>query len=414
MGNKVKTICPYCASGCEILLTVENGEIICAEPGQGRNNQGELCLKGYYGWDFLKNNKHITARVTKPMIRRVRGAEFEEVSWAEAIAFAAMRLQAVKKQYGPDSIMCTGAARGPGNEANYVMQKFARAAVGTNNIDHCARVCHGSSVSGLELSLGNGAMSNYIPEIEDTKCVFIFGYNPAVTHPIVARRILKAKDKGATIITADPRFSEQAKISDLWLPLKNGTNMALVNAMAYVLLTENLYKKDYVENYTEGFAAYAKIVMEYSPESVEALVGISAKDIRTAARMYAAASSATILWGMGVTQFGQAVDVALRNLRVKLVTRLRALQMPVHFAALNRRILHLAGLDLVQQIGVPDFRGLAPHASPALHYHVQHHQAHEYEHPQDDRLDRRIHQDPSFPAGENPRLLDLRLRPPHP
>jgi formate dehydrogenase major subunit len=320
MGNKVKTICPYCASGCEILLTVENGEIICAEPGQGRNNQGELCLKGYYGWDFLKNNKHITARVTKPMIRRVRGAEFEEVSWAEAIAFAAMRLQAVKKQYGPDSIMCTGAARGPGNEANYVMQKFARAAVGTNNIDHCARVCHGSSVSGLELSLGNGAMSNSIPEIEDTKCVFIFGYNPAVTHPIVARRILKAKDKGATIITADPRFSEQAKISDLWLPLKNGTNMALVNAMAYVLLTENLYKKDYVENYTEGFAAYAKIVMEYSPESVEALVGISAKDIRTAARMYAAASSATILWGMGVTQFGQAVDVVQGLASLALLT----------------------------------------------------------------------------------------------
>lgn len=309
MEKKVKTICPYCASGCEILLTVENGEIVCAEPGPGRTNQGELCLKGYYGWDFLKNNKRMTARLTAPMIRRTRQSEFEEVSWEKALEFAAERLKKVKKENGPDAIMCTGSARGPGNEANYVMQKFARAVIGTNNIDHCARVCHGSSVSGLELSLGNGAMSNSIPEIEDTKCIFIFGYNPAVTHPIVARRIIKAKEKGATIITADPRFSEQAKISDLWLPLNNGTNMALVNAIGHVLLTENLYNKEYVEKYTEGFDEYKKIVMDYSPESVAELVGLPAKDIRKAARMYAAAPSATILWGMGVTQFGQAVDV---------------------------------------------------------------------------------------------------------
>ena len=320
MEKKIKTICPYCASGCEILLTVENDEIICAEPGQGRNNQGELCLKGYYGWDFLRNNKRITSRLTKPMIRRTRDAALEEVSWQEAIAFAAERLEGIKKKYGADAIMCTGAARGPGNEANYVMQKFARAVLGTNNVDHCARVCHGSSVAGLERSLGNGAMSNSIPEIEDSKCLLIFGYNPAVTHPIVARRIIKAKEKGAKIITADPRFTEQVKISDLWLPLKNGTNMALVNALAYVLLTENLYNKEYVEKYTEGFAAYKNVVMEYSPEAVADLVGISAKDIRAAARMYAAAPSATILWGMGVTQFGQAVDVVQGLASLALLT----------------------------------------------------------------------------------------------
>ena len=140
MEKKVKTICPYCASGCEILLTVENGEIVCAEPGPGRTNQGELCLKGYYGWDFLKNNKRMTARLTAPMIRRTRQSEFEEVSWEKALEFAAERLKKVKKENGPDAIMCTGSARGPGNEANYVMQKFARAVIGTNNIDHCARL----------------------------------------------------------------------------------------------------------------------------------------------------------------------------------------------------------------------------------------------------------------------------------
>ncbi|MBP2652794.1 MAG: formate dehydrogenase, alpha subunit [Firmicutes bacterium] len=309
MAKKVLTICPYCGSGCQIYLTVENGEVIGAEPGNGRTNESELCLKGYYGWDFLKNTKRLTARLTKPLLRRKRSDAFEEVSWEEAIDFAARKLQSIKEKYGPDAIMCTGAARGPGNEANYIMQKFARATIGTNNIDHCARVCHGSSVSGLAATLGNGAMSNSIPEIEDTKCVFVFGYNPAESHPIVARRIIKAKEKGAKIIVADPRFTEQAKIADLWLPLKNGSNMALVNAFGNVLIEEELYNKQYVANYTEGFAEYKKNVKKYTPEYVEGITGIPAKTIREAIRMYAKASSATILWGMGVTQFGQAVDV---------------------------------------------------------------------------------------------------------
>lgn len=309
MAHKVLTICPYCGSGCQIYLTVENGEVIGAEPGNGRTNESELCLKGYYGWDFLKNTKRLTARLMKPLLRRKRTDEFEEVSWEEAIDFAATRLQEIKEKYGPDSIMSTGAARGPGNEANYIMQKFVRAALGTNNIDHCARVCHGSSVSGLQATLGNGAMSNSIPEIEDTKCVFIFGYNAAESHPIVARRIIKAKEKGAKVIVTDPRFTEQAKIADLWLPIKNGTNMALVNAFGNVLIQEGLYNKQYVANFTEGFAEYKKNVEKYTPEYVENLTGIPAKDIREAIRIYAKAPSATILWGMGVTQFGQAVDV---------------------------------------------------------------------------------------------------------
>lgn len=309
MAHKVLTVCPYCGSGCQIYLSVENGEILGAEPGPGRTNESELCLKGYYGWDFLKNTKRLTARLTKPLLRRTRAEQFQEVSWEEAIGFAAERLQEIKQKYGPDAIMATGSARGPGNEANYIMQKFVRAVLGTNNIDHCARVCHGSSVSGLAATLGNGAMSNSIPEIEDTKCVFIFGYNAADSHPIVARRILKAKEKGAKVIVTDPRFTEQARVADLWLPIKNGTNMALVNAFGNVLITEGLYKRDYVASFTEGFEAYKKVVERYTPEYAESITGIPAQDIREAARIYAKAPSAVILWGMGVTQFGQAVDV---------------------------------------------------------------------------------------------------------
>lgn len=138
--DKVLTVCPYCGSGCKMNLLVEDGKIVGAEGANGRTNQGELCLKGYYGWDFLNDTKILTPRLKSPMIRRERGGELEAVSWDEAISFASTRLQQIKDKYGPDSIMLTGSSRGPGNEVNYVMQKFARAVVGTNNVDCCARV----------------------------------------------------------------------------------------------------------------------------------------------------------------------------------------------------------------------------------------------------------------------------------
>ncbi|WP_145574237.1 formate dehydrogenase subunit alpha [Yersinia mollaretii] len=306
---KALTVCPYCGSGCKINLLVENGKVVGAEGANGVTNQGELCLKGYYGWDFLNDTKLLTPRLKQPMIRRQKGGKLEAVSWDEAIEFASSKLRAIKEKYGPEAIMHTGSSRGPGNETNYVMQKFARAVTGSNNIDCCARVCHGPSVAGLQVTLGNGAMSNSICEIEDTKCILVFGYNAADSHPIVARRILKAKEKGAKVIVCDPRHIETARIADLWLPLKNGSNMALVNAFANVLITEELYDKDYVSRYTEGFDEYREIVAKYTPEYVESITGLPAQTIREAMRIYAAAPSATILWGMGVTQWGQGVDV---------------------------------------------------------------------------------------------------------
>lgn len=303
------SVCPYCGSGCKLNLIVENDKVVGAEPLNGVTNQGQLCLKGYYGWDFINDTKILTPRLRQPMLRRSRDAAFEPVSWDEAIAFTAKRLSEIKEKHGPDSIMLTGSSRGTGNESNYIAQKFARAVIGTNNIDCCARVCHGPSVAGLMVTLGNGAMSNSICEIEDTDCILCFGYNAADSHPIVARRILKAKEKGAKIITCDPRYIETARISDMWLGMKNGSNMALVNAFANVLITEGLYDREYVANYTEGFEDYKKIVEKYTPEYVEEITGLKASEIRKAMRMYAGAKSATILWGMGVTQWGQAVDV---------------------------------------------------------------------------------------------------------
>ncbi len=164
-------------------------------------------------------------------------------------------------------------------------------------------------MAGLVATLGNGAMSNSIPEIEDTKCVFIFGYNAADSHPIVARRIINARQKGAKVVVVDPRLTESARIADLWLPLKNGSNMALVNAFVHVLIFENLYNRDYVANFTEGFEEMKAVVAKYTPEYAEKITGVPAATIRHAMRIYAAAPSAFILYGMGVTHYGQAVDV---------------------------------------------------------------------------------------------------------
>ena len=318
--KKVTTVCPYCGAGCKMNLVVENNKIIRAEAANGVTNQGELCLKGYYGWDFLNDTKLLTPRLTQPMIRRQKGGPFEAVSWEEAIAYTAQRLKAIKEQYGPRAIMHTGSSRGTGNETNYVMQKFARAVIGTNNVDCCARVCHGPSVAGLQATLGNGAMSNSIGDIENSKCLLVIGYNCADSHPIVARRVIKAKEKGAQLIVCDPRRIETARIADHHLQIKNGCNMALVNAFAHVLIEENLYDHDYVANYTEGFEAYRQQVAAYSPEAVAEQTGVSAQQIRQAMRIYAAAPSATIMWGMGVTQFGQAVDVVKGLASLALLT----------------------------------------------------------------------------------------------
>ncbi len=318
--KKITSVCPYCGAGCKMKLVVDNGKIIRAEAADGKTNQNELCLKGYYGWDFLNDTKLLTPRLTQPMIRYEKGGKLTPVSWDEAIRYTAKRLGDIKAKFGSRAIMTTGSSRGTGNETNYVMQKFARGVLHTNNVDCCARVCHGPSVAGLQEVLGNGAMSNSIGDIENSRCLLVFGYNCADSHPIVARRVIKAKDKGAKIIVCDPRRIETARIADQHLQMRNGSNMALVNAFVHVLLEENLFDKEYVARFTTGLEALRDVVKDYAPEAVEALTGVPAQQVRQAMRTYAAAPSATIMWGMGVTQFGQAVDVVKGLASLALLT----------------------------------------------------------------------------------------------
>lgn len=321
--KEIQTTCAYCASGCQIgfVVDTDTNKIIEAKALDGRTNEGKLCLKGFYGWDYLNDPQIITKRIHKPMIRKFgKNSPLVPVEWDEAIEFVADNLAKIKEKYGPDSIMCTASARGPGNEAGYLMQKFTRACIGTNNIDHCARVCHAASVSGCQASIGEGAMSLGIPEIENAKVIFNIGYNAAVSHPIVARRIVKAKEKGCKIICIDPRVTETARISDIHLQLKGGTNLALMNAIANVIVKENLINKEFIKNHTKGFDEYIKVIEKYTPEYAQEITGVPAKLIKEAAVMYAKSSNSVILWGMGITQFKQGVSVVESCCNIAMMT----------------------------------------------------------------------------------------------
>lgn len=305
--EKHMAVCPYCGAGCKLNLLVDNDLVVGVEALDGVTNEGELCLKGLCGYDFINDTKILTPRLLHPMIRREKGAVLERVSWDEALDFTAQRLLAIKEKYGSDSIMLTGCSRGPGNEANFVMQKLTRACVGTNNIDNCARTCHGPSVIGLMDTLGSGAMSVSIPDMENAACILLFGYNPSASHPIVARRIVKAKEKGAKIIVCDPRVIETARIADLYLPIKNGCNLAMVNALSNVVITEGLQNQKFIDEHTVDYAEWWDVVKEYTPEAVQEITGIEPELIREAARAYATAETSIIGWGMGVTQQCQGV-----------------------------------------------------------------------------------------------------------
>jgi formate dehydrogenase major subunit len=310
--KEIQTTCCYCGTGCQLLFTVDQAanKIVDVHPVWGRTNEGRACLKGWYGWDYLNDPQILTKRLREPLIRKNgKNSPLEPVSWDEAIAFVAGNLKKIKDTWGPDAVMGAASARGPGNEQGYLMQKFMRAVIGTNNIDHCARICHAASVAGSRQTIGEGAMSLSIPEIEDAEVIFNIGYNAAASHPLVARRIVRAKEKGCFIIAVDPRITETARIADLHLQLKGGTNIALTNAMANVIISEGLEDTAFIKEHTKGFDEFWAVVKDYTPEKAAGITGVSATDIRAAARKYASSKHSVILWGMGVTQFSQGVEV---------------------------------------------------------------------------------------------------------
>lgn len=290
-----KTICPYCGVGCEMYLVTKGNKVVSVEPAKGAANNGLLCVKGKFAYGFINH----TDRLSKPLIKKE--GNLVEATWEEAYEFIADKIKEIKQNYGPQAFAGLASARCT-NEENYLFQKMFRAVIGTNNIDHCARLCHASTVAGLAITLGSGAMTNSIEEIVNEDVIFITGSNTTETHPVIGAKIRQARLRGAKLIVAEPRKIDLAKDAEIFLQIKPGTNVALFNGMMNIIIDEGLEDKGFIESRTENYEELVKVVKNYTPEKVAKICGIDAEDLKNASRLYAKAEKVGIFYSMGVTQ----------------------------------------------------------------------------------------------------------------
>jgi len=314
--KRTRSVCGYCGVGCEIIIETRGDKVVNVMPGRGPANKGLLCVKGKFAWQFIGHPD----RLSTPLLRKE--GVLTSVGWDEALDAYEAKLREALAKTGPASVAGLSSARCT-NEENYLFQKFFRAAVGTNNVDHCARLCHSSSVTGLSKTLGSAAMSGCIDDVDEAELIFVTGSNTTETHPVIGSRILRAVERGAKLIVAEPRRIDLAVQADLFLRIRPGTNIALFNAMAHTIVSEGLVAKDFVEGRTEGYAGLASFLegngdssRAWTAERAAPICGVAAEDIRKAARLYAKARSASVYYAMGVTQFHNGTDgvVALSNL----------------------------------------------------------------------------------------------------
>jgi formate dehydrogenase alpha subunit len=313
--REVKTICPYCGVGCSIYLGIR-GQTIVQVRGDPESpvNQGGLCVKGRYGLDFVNH----ADRLTRPLIRKedapkgVSQSEifdaFREADWDEALELVSQRLARILDRHGPDSIGVLSSAKCT-NEDNYVIQKFARAALGTNNVDHCARLCHASTVAAALAAFGEGAMSNSISDIDHADLVFVIGSNTTECHPIIGRKIKNVRRSNKTkLIVVDPRSIELSEMADAHLNHLPGTDVALLNGMMRHIVQEGLHDRKFVEERCEEFDPFLKSLDPYTLETVEEITGVPGDKIRQAAILFGRAKRAMVLYGMGITQHTTGTD----------------------------------------------------------------------------------------------------------
>ena len=314
---RTRTTCIYCGVGCQIDLNVnpKTNRIVRVTSEVGCiPNDGNLCVKGRFGMDFVGHPD----RLKTPLIKR--NGKFEEASWDEAIKLIAGKLKKIKSESGPDSIAGLSSAKCT-NEDNYVFQKFIRAGIGTNNVDHCARLCHASTVAGLARAFGSGAMTNSIDEFKNAKCIFVIGSNTPEAHPVIALGVREAVVKnGAELIVADPRQIELVRYAKFHLQQRPGSDVALINAMMNVIIEEDLVDKDYIEERTEGFEEVIEAVKEMTPERAEKITTVPAEAIREAARTYAKSETASIIFSMGITQHTTGTDNVLSLANLAMMT----------------------------------------------------------------------------------------------
>jgi len=315
-GGTVKaateTTCPFCGCGCSICLEVKDNQVVRVVPGNENSvNGGALCVRGSYGCDFINSPD----RLIKPLVKR--GDTFEEVSWEEALEQVATGLKRVKDERGASSLAVLGSSKCT-NEDNYVLQRFARTVLGTNNIDNGARLYNSAaSRVGLGSSLGFSGTTNYLSDLEQTDLILVVGADPGSSAPVVGYAIRRAvRQRGVKLLLIDPRQTRLSLFAHLWVQPEVGTDVALINGLAKVIIDEGLLDEEFVARRTDSFEAYDESLKKYTLEYVEKITGVAGQEIRAAARLYAGASRAAIVYGTGITQYATGTNgvAALANL----------------------------------------------------------------------------------------------------
>jgi formate dehydrogenase major subunit len=327
--KQVESLCPFCGVGCQLTYNVKDNKIMYVEGRDGPANHGRLCVKGRYGFDYA----HHPHRLTMPLIRRADAPKrgdmemdptrvmefFREASWEEALELAGGKFARIRDTYGKKSLAGFGSAKGSNEEA-YLFQKLVRTGFGSNNVDHCTRLCHASSVVALLEGIGSGAVSNPVMDVVKAEVIVIIGANPTVNHPVAATWIKNAVANGSKLIVMDPRRSELARLSHRFLQFKPDTDVAMLNAMMHVIVHENLVDQQFIDSRTIGYEDLKKNVEGYSPELMAPICGIDAETLRYTARLYATSRASIILWGMGVSQHVHGTDNARCLIALALMT----------------------------------------------------------------------------------------------
>jgi formate dehydrogenase major subunit len=327
--KQVDSVCPYCGVGCQMTYNVKDNKILYVEGRDGPANHGRLCVKGRYGFDYA----HHPQRLTVPLIRRADAPKsgdftmdptrvmdvFREASWEEALEYAGGKLAEIRDNFGRKALAGFGSAKGSNEEA-YLFQKLVRVGFGSNNVDHCTRLCHASSVVALLEGIGSGAVSNPVMDVTKAEVVVVIGANPTVNHPVAATWIKNAVANGTKLIVMDPRRSDLARHAHRFMQFKPDTDVAMLNAMMHVIVEEGLVDEEFIESRTIGFDELRANVAEYSPEKMAPICGIDAETLRYVARLYATSKASMILWGMGVSQHVHGTDNARCLIALSLMT----------------------------------------------------------------------------------------------
>ncbi|EYS94073.1 formate dehydrogenase [Cupriavidus sp. SK-4] len=327
--KQVDSVCPYCGVGCQLTYNIKDNRILFVEGRDGPANHERLCVKGRYGFDYVQHPQ----RLTVPLVRREGVPKqgdfvmdpdhvmdvFREASWEEALALAGGKLAQIRDTHGKRALAGFGSAKGSNEEA-YLFQKLVRTGFGSNNVDHCTRLCHASSVAALLEGIGSGAVSNPVMDVDKAEVVIVIGANPTVNHPVAASWIKNAVKNGTKLIVADPRRSDLARFAHRFMQFKPDADVALLNAMMHVIVTEDLVNQDFIDSRTIGFDELQRNVAAYSPELMAPVCGIEAEVIREVARLYATSKASMILWGMGVSQHVHGTDNARCLIALALMT----------------------------------------------------------------------------------------------